>query len=383
MHGLYRCRCVVGYRPYASSRLIVFSEKQVVNATVNMKWSPTGLNMNMDAETEATQFVNSLGASTVSVTLSDPYMTGIAWAALFDSAAAYGNVSQAAANHIMLPACGENDNPASGKCRPFPEIEDPSLRTGALGNFAHILVKLYYDVAGVKFGLDTYFSLQSFNISHGKSYPRVSLLGVHPQVVTFNQTLQNFQMEENKTLEENLAKVIEDYGYIPSFCTDPTNTDTKKYLMPRSFKEKNVTAGEVIKKYLDSVGGTSLTLPTAEYARKISVCTRANINQGCSVFYLGVGLYEGYQITGTVERNVLNQNLEFNIQLGLGYNYSVAGLRENEKYKIDNIYPQKRKAKLKDARTDLNRSLVSSKYWIRGLVTGIRAALCGTAMARR
>lgn len=353
MHSLYRCRCAVGYRPYASSKLIVFSEKQVVDATVNMRWNPNGITLNADYETEASQFVNSLGASTVNVTLSDPYMTGIAWAALFDSAAAYGNVTQAAANHILLPACKEGETSASGKCRPFPEIEDPLSRRGGLGNFAHILVKLYYDVAGVKFGMDSYFRLQGFNIVHGKSYPQVSLSGVHPQVVTFNQSLQNIQLEENRTLEENLQKIVEEQGYQVSFCTDPTDTDTKRYVMPQSFKEKNVTAGEVIKKYLDSVGGNYLSLPTAEYARKISMCTRANINQGCSVFYLGVGLYEGYSISGNVDPNTLNLNLEYDMNRGLGYDYSVGGIKENEKFTIDEIYPQRREAKFKKARTDL------------------------------
>ena len=126
----------------------------------------------MDGQTEATQFVNSLSGSTVNVVLSDPYMTGISWAALFDSAAAYTTQAHAAANYIMLPACGENEDPVSGKCNPFyKEIEDPNLRKGALGDFAHILVTLYYEVGGVNFGLDTYFRLQSFNISHGKKYP--------------------------------------------------------------------------------------------------------------------------------------------------------------------------------------------------------------------
>ena len=349
MNGLYRCRCVIGYRPYASDRLIVFSEKQVANVSVNLKWDANNITRNMDGNTEAGQFANALTGSTASVTLSDPYMTGIAWAALFDSAAAYGNSTQAAWNSIMLPPCGEGENESSGKCRKYPEIDDPMLRKAGFGDFAHILIKFYYDVAGTKFALDTYFRLQNFSIQHGSSYPQVSLQGVNPQTVVFNQSLVNFQLEENKTLEDNLTKIVNDYGYEVSFCTDPENKETKRYLMPKAFKEKSVTAAEVLKKYLDSVGGTMQSLPTKEYAKKISLCTRANLNQGCSVFYLGKGLYENYTITGNVDPNIWNLNAEFSTERGLGYNYSDVPLRDGENYTLFPIRSKEREEKLRNA----------------------------------
>ena len=353
MAGLYRCKCVVAYRPYGSSRLIVFGEKQVASVSVNLVWNPNVQTMNAEAMTEASQFVNALTGSTANITLTDPYMTGVAWAALFDSAAAYSNMSAAAANHILLPACGENEDPSSGKCRPFPEIEDPNLRSNTFGDFAHILIKFYYDVAGTRFGLDTYFRLQSFNIEHGNSYPRVSLSGVNPQTVVFNQSLVNYGLKENKTLEQNLEEIINEYDYSVSFCTDPTQEDTKRYVMPRSFKEKGVTASEIITKYLKSVGGNYLSLPTREYAKKISICTRANVNQGCSVFYLGKGLYEGYNITGQVDPNLVNLNSEFQRERNLGFDYDRVSFGEGDKYVIDNIYPLARKEKLKNAKTNL------------------------------
>jgi hypothetical protein len=353
MSGLYRCKCVVGYRPYGSSRVIIFSEKQVASASLNLVWAPNTASLNMQGTTEATQFVSALMGSTANVTLTDPYLTGVAWAALFDSAAAYSSMSAAAANHIMLPACKDGEDPSSGKCFPFLEIDDPRARTGGFGDFAHILIKLWYEVAGTRFGLDTYFRLQSFNIEHGGSYPKVSLMGIDPQTIAFNQNLVNYQLEENKTLEENLEKIINDYDYNVSFCNDPTQADTKRYVMPKSFKEKGVTAEELIRKYIGSVGGNMLTLPIKEYAKKISICTRANLNQGCSVFYLGKGLYEGYSITGQVDPSVFNQNYQYQTQLGLGFEYDRASLGENEKYTLDNIYPNTRKEKLKNAKTNL------------------------------
>jgi hypothetical protein len=303
----------------------------------------------MDGNTETGQYANALTGSTASVTLSDPLLTGIAWAALFDSAAAYGNSTQAAWNSIMLPPCGEGENESSGKCRKYPEIDDPMLRKAGFGDFAHILIKFYYDVAGTKFALDTYFRLQNFSIQHGSTYPQVSLQGVNPQTVVFNQSLVNFQLEENKTLEENLTEIVEDYGYQVSFCTDPEQKETKRYLMPKAFKEKSVTAAEVLKKYLDSVGGTMQSLPTREYAKKISLCTRANLNQGCSVFYLGKGLYENYTITGNVDPNIWNLNAEFSTERGLGYNYSDVPLKDGENYTLFSIRAKEREEKLRNA----------------------------------
>jgi len=352
VHSLYRCKCTVSYRPYASSRLITFPERQVVSANVNLRWDPNSVATNLDSETTLSQFVNSLTGSTANVTLSDPYMTGIAWAALFDSAAAYTTSQNAAANKIMLPACAEGESPASGKCWNYQEIDDPNLNSTGFGSFAHLLIQYYYDVAGTRFGLTSYFRLQGFSIEHGSAFPRVNLQGVDPQSVIFNQNLVNFQMEENKTLEENLKSIVERYDYKVSFCTDPSQTDTKEYIMPQAFKERKVTAGEIINKYVKSVKGNYLSLPTQEFAKKISICTRANINQGCSVFYLGKGLYESYQITGQVPQTLNNLNREFAEEMGLGYQYDRTGLQEIE-YEISDIYPQKRKAKLKNAKTSL------------------------------
>jgi hypothetical protein len=308
--------------------------------------------MNMDGHTEATQFVNSLTTSTVNVVLSDPYMTGIAWAALFDSAAAYTTQSHAAANHILLPACKEGQDPSKDKCTNiYKEIEDPNLRKAALGDFAHILVSLYYEVGGVTFGLDTYFRLQSFAIGHGDKYPQVTLMGIDPQTVVFNQSLGNFQLKENKSLEDNLKDIVEQYDHRVSFCANPSDEESKKYIMPVSFKEKSVTAEEVIRKYVSSVGGNYLKLPTKEWANKVSICTRSNVNQGCSVFYLGVGLYEKYEITGSVERSLLNSNAEFTYNRLPGYG-DVTPVSVDEKYVIDEVYKEKRALAFRNAKKD-------------------------------
>lgn len=322
-----------------------------------MSWSPDALNMNLDSGgTPATQFTNALSGSTVNITLSDPYMTGASWAVMFDTAAAYTNESLAAANHIILPKCAPGQvSTKQNPCRPIlgsSEIEDIGEKSAVLARFAHVIVIFYYEVAGVTFSLETYFRVQRFNIVHGKSYPKVTIAGVDPQTVTFNQKLQNFQMKENQTLEENLKEVAKGFGYRVSFCNSPEANYGQKYIMPAGFREKQVTGEEVLKKYINSVGGTFGKMPTKEYANKISVCTRANVNQGCSVFYLGKGLYEGYQINGQVERDQLNVNAENEFNRGLGVDYDTKPLDE-QKYTLEDTFPEKRKAKLRGAKTSI------------------------------
>jgi hypothetical protein len=357
VHSLYRCRCIVGYRPFSSPDIIWFPERQIASVTLNMSWSPDALTMNMDrGGTPATQFNNALSGSTVNITLSDPYMTGASWAVLFDTAAAYTNESLAAANHIILPKCAPGQvSTKEDPCRPISgssEIEDIGERSAVLARFAHVLVIFYYEVAGVTFSLETYFRVQRFNIVHGKSYPKVTIAGVDPQTITFNQNLQNFQMKENQTLEENLKEVANIFGYRVSFCNSPEANYGQKYIMPAGFREKQVTGEEVLKKYINSVGGTFGKLPTKEYANKISVCTRANVNQGCSVFYLGKGLYEGYQINGQVERDQFNVNAEIGVNRGLGIDYDTKPL-DGQKYTLEDTFPEKRKAKLRGAKTSI------------------------------
>lgn len=354
MSGLYRCKCRVGYRPYRSNKIIVFHERQVAQASLTLAYNPNPLTMNQESPTPVTEFASALNDSTVNVTLSDPYMTGVSWAALFDSAAAYNSGTQAAAYHILLPACKEGEDPASGKCTDvYQTLDDPNLGQSAFGDFAHIILKLYYEVAGVNFGLDTYFRLRGFNITHGSAYPQVQLQGVNPSTISFNQSLATFKFNEGETLEETLKKISNEYNHEISFCNNLEARSKTPYVMPRSFREKSVTAEEVIRKYLASVNGSYLSLPTKEYANKVSVCARANINQGCSVFYLGKGLYERYGISGNVDENVVNRNTEYtSYNSNLSSQFDSAPFEE-QTYTVEDVLPNKRKAKLKDAKTDI------------------------------
>ncbi len=359
MHSLYRCRCLVGYRPFSTGdqEIIWFPERQIAGVTLSMNWSPDALTANAETSVQgATQFVNALSGSTVNVTLSDPYMTGASWAVLFDTAAAYTGEQLAAANHILLPKCEKGQVSTREKpCRPYEQtstFEDPGISKASFSQFAHLVVIFYYNVGNNVFSLESYFRVNRFNISHGKTYPKVTISGLDPQTIAFNQNLANFQMKENETLEENLKEIAKQYGYRVSFCNSPEANYGQKYIMPSGFREKAVTGEEVLKKYIGSVGGNYSKLPLKEYANKISICTRANVNQGCSIFYLGKGLYEGYQISGSVERDFLNSNAELEFKRGLGVDYDTTPI-DGEEYTLEDTFPDKRKAKMASVKTSL------------------------------
>jgi hypothetical protein len=347
--SLYRCRSRVGYRPFGSDKIITFDEKQIASLSIQLNWSANAITSNMDTATPVGQFVNSLSGSTAQVTLSDPYMTGAAWAVLFDTAATYTNQQQAAYGNILLPACEPGQDPSRDKCtQRFRDIDDPDLQKGYLGNFAHINLVLWYEVAGTTFSLETYFRVSGFEIRQGKEYPQVTIRGVDSQTLAFNQSLANFQLDENKTIEDNLKKIFDDYDHKVSFCNGPDADYSQKLVFPRMFKEKSVTAEEVVSKYLASVGGNYLSLPTKEFAKKVSICTRANVNQGCSVFYLGKGLFESYSITGTPPLDITSLNTEFGYDPGLGIDTSSDSLTEKE-YFLQDLLPNRRTEKLRTA----------------------------------
>jgi hypothetical protein len=361
VHSLYRCRCLVGYRPFSTGdqEIIWFPERQIAGVTLSMNWSPDALTANAETSVRgATQFVNALSGSTVNVTLSDPYMTGASWAVLFDTAAAYTGEQLAAANHILLPKCEkEQVSTRENPCRPYEQtssFEDPGVKKASFSQFAHLVVIFYYNVGNNIFSLESYFRVNRFNINHGKTYPKVTISGLDPQTIAFNQNLDNFQMKENETLEENLKEIAKQYGYRVSFCNSPEANYGQKYIMPSGFREKAVTGEEVLKKYIESVGGNYNKLPLKEYANKISICTRANVNQGCSIFYLGKGLYEYYSISGSVERDFLNSNAELEFKRGLGIDYDTTPI-DGEEYTLEDTFPDKRKAKIASAKTGVKR----------------------------
>lgn len=349
MASLYRCRARVAYRPARSNNLIVFEEKQIQELIVKLKWQPNLAFSSADASTSASIATNALSQSSCSVTVSDPYLVGLAWPALYDASSLYNVSNIAASNNITLPACTETQDPRVDKCYRYTEFVPD--QGDSPGGWAFLIISLWYDIGGGSFGSDYYFKVQSLAISHGSKYPAVTIRGVEARSVLFNQSLVNLGFEENLPVNEALKRITKSLGYEAEFCVslnpsqDP-ELDAEKRL-PRSFRFKGVTHAEAMSRLINTTGGNMLSLPTKEYAKKISICSRADINQGCSVFYLGKGLYEGYEINGALENGLLPSNLQ---TPGISANNSdpyVSSIPKAKSYTIQDILPEQKKQALK------------------------------------
>jgi hypothetical protein len=240
-----------------------------------------------------------------------------------------------------LPPCTDGQDPNTDKCYKYADIEsDPSTDYG--GKFAFLLLSLWYEVNGTSFGTDFYFRVNGFSVSHGTKFPSVTIRGEDARSVLFNQSLVNLSLDEGMEIEEALKSMAEKMGFSASFCANTNEEPEKKRVFPRNVRYKGVTLDEVIKKVVNSVNGNTLHLPTRDYANKISICTRGEVNQGCSVFYLGRGLYEGYEITGQPELTLLSLNAELPGQANNADPYISAGFKANS-YTLGDVTPNKRK----------------------------------------
>lgn len=354
MSSLYRCKARVAYRPFRSNQLIVFEEKQIQELDIKLKWQPNLGVANADRSTPASAFTNALSQSKCSVTISDPYLTGLAWPALYDAAAIYTASTNAAANNILLPACKEGQDPVVDKCYKFEDLSTDGLPSdSALDNFAFLLVSLWYDVKGTSFGTDFYFRVDGLSISHGSKYPAVTIRGIEARSILFNQSLVNLGFDENLPVDEALKKVAEDLGYEVNFCANPKSPEAPPEegikRLPRTFRLKGVTHGEAMSRLINATGGNMLSLPLREYANKISICTRAEVNQGCSVFYLGRGLYESYEISAQPELNMLLKNRDFGGTINEADPYS-SEIPKASAYTLEDVVPRKRQEALRNVR---------------------------------
>ncbi len=341
MSSLYRCRARVGYRPAGSNRLITFEERQIQELNVKLKWQPNIGSSSADRSTEASVLSIGLGQSTCSVTISDPYLTGLAWPALFDAAQLYTQSNISAANNILLPPCKEGQDPYIDKCFNYVDTESANA-ADEKSIFPFLLLSLWYDVKGTSFGTDFYFRVSGFSVSHGTKYPSVTIRGVEVRSVLFNQSLVNITLDEGVDIDKALKDLAESQGFSTSFCSN-TNTDpTKTRILPRAVRYTGITTDEAIKKVLNSVNGSSLSMPTREYANKISMCSRGEVNQGCSVFYLGRGLYEGYEISGQPEITALALKTEFSSNANNADPYVSEPFKASS-YFIGDVAPKTRK----------------------------------------
>lgn len=347
MSSLYRCRARVAYKPFKSERVIVFEERQIQDLQVKLKGNNTFSSLNSQGNNSAEAYAASIAQSKCQVTLSDPYLTGIAWPALFDAASQWSASNTAQTNNILLPPCGKNEDPVRNKCFRYSSIDSSALisSSGSAGqlsdSFAHIIISLWYDVNGTSFGTDYYFRVNRISINHGGNFPSVTLSGTEPRAVVFNQNLINVKFDEGMSVEEALKKIAEENGYKTSFCVPPGGDTASPYILPRSLIYKGVTPDEAMKRLIGATGGSMLSLPVKEYGNRVSVCSRGEITSSCTVFYLGKGLYESYVIDGEPPDTFANQNSQTGATINDGDPYVSASFAA-DKYSIKEVIKEKR-----------------------------------------
>lgn len=322
--------------------MILFDEKQIQELNIKLKWEPGLGSSNADRSTEASAITNSLNQSTCSITVSDPYLSGLAWPVLYDAASLYSQNTVYAANNLLLPPCQENQDPYKDKCAKYVDVESENKQGLSAEDFAYIYIGLWYDVKGTSFGSDFYFRVNGFSVSHGARYPSVTIRGSDTKTILFNQSLRNLTINAGEDVDDVIKNLVESMGYVPTFCANPNEDLSRKRIIPDTVRYKGITTDEAIKKLLNSVGGNMLSLPTMEFANKVSICSRAEIEQGCSIFYLGKGLYEGYEISGQPELGIIAANLETGSNANEADPYSTASF-EGATYLIGNMVPATRK----------------------------------------
>jgi hypothetical protein len=345
--SLYRCRARVAYKPFKSDRVIVFEERQIQDLQVKLKGNNTFSSLNSQGNGSAEAYAASIAQSKCQVTLSDPYLTGIAWPALFDAASQWSASNTAQTNNILLPPCGKDQDPVRDKCYNYSSIDSSALisSSGSAGQlsdtFAHIIISLWYDVNGTSFGTDYYFRINRVSINHGGNFPSVTLSGTEPRAVVFNQNLINVKFDEGMSVEEALKKIAEENGYKTSFCVPPGGDTASPYILPRSLIYKGVTPDEAMKRLIGATGGSMLSLPIKEYGNRVSVCSRGEITSSCTVFYLGKGLYESYVIDGEPPDTFAAQTSQTGATINDGDPYVSASFAA-EKYSIKEVIKEKR-----------------------------------------
>lgn len=346
MASLYRCRARVGYKPSRSDKLILFEDRQIEELTVKLKHSPNFAGSNTQGGEAAENFSSTISTSGCQVVISDPYLTGIAWPALYDAASMWSASQILAVNHVMMPPCQEGQDPYIDKCFNYGSIDESGIvssdgSTDSRTSLAHILISLWYEVNGTSFGSDYFFRVNKMSISNSGSSPRVTLSGVEPKAIVFNQNLINVKFEEGMTVEDALKQIANESGFTANFCQPTGTAPPEKFVIPRSSVYKGITPDEAMKRLLLVTNGSMLSLPIKEHANSISVCSRGDLVRSCSVFYLGKGLYEGYEISGEPPPSFQLANSQQGSMINEGDAYVSASF-ESKKYSVKEVIKEKR-----------------------------------------
>jgi len=305
----------VAYRPIAADYAIVFEERQVASIEAN-------LNINLSAQVmnnrNIVPGVFKAKENTCKVTITDPYLDGIAWVALGEIDRYFlSTAMKRAENGDLLPKCEESQSPETHKCNKYAAV-DTSIEGKADGDSAEhpfIIITLFYKLGGGKNQVTEqtfYYRINGTNITQGTSgEPTVSITGAGAYHMSFQQNLQPTFFSKNKNLVDELNEKtdIKERGFkIEDICS--TGADQVK--VDRNYRINSLTTQEILEKWVKSVEGSQiLSLPTKEFANKIQFCSKPDT--GCylqRVFYLGKGLYEKYTINSKTNFGDYLKNLK-------------------------------------------------------------------------
>lgn len=328
---LYRCRCKVLYKFFGTRLGVVFDEKYIQDLNVKLGWDPNFASMNADTTQGGNDIMSFTGSgNTCSVAITDPFFTGIAWPSLLDVAGAAigtrsyqtGQADGDPKRGILRRKCKEGETPAENDCWDYELIDlenwiptnnanaQVSGRRSEYAQPAMIMISLWYEAYnGYTFGTDYLFRVSGSSVSHGSEFPTVTLSGQGNFGITFQDRLVNVSIDNELEVEKALAELAARNGFNMEFCVADYDTPDK---LERRVIKSNLT----IKQLLDDIikhkkSGNYLSLPTKDMYNTLHVCTRADTWPGCSVFYLGKPLYEGYKVSAIVDSSMVGRNLQF------------------------------------------------------------------------
>lgn len=307
----------MAYKPFKSKYAIVFEERQIQSMRVNLVANFSDI---VKAGSPSLAGLFNESSNSCVITLSDPYLDGVAWTSLneINSLTNLGtSANQDAGVGFLKRKCKPGESPADG-CFPYALIDSQ----GSESNLATtersrptLILTLWYVIGGDKNQVvetTFYFDLVATNIKHGISgEPTVTLSGKHAYDVKFQQNLQPTFFDQGKNwVDEFNEKLFYDAeGFkVEDVCSD----SAEEVKMDRVYRVNNLTPAEILDKFMSTKPGSQvLSLPTKEFANKIQICTKAdNFCYGSTVFYLGKGLYEQYKINVEIPTSDVTRNLK-------------------------------------------------------------------------
>jgi hypothetical protein len=307
----------LAYKPFKSKYAIVFEERQIQSMRVNLVANFSDI---VKAGSPSLAGLFNESSNSCVITLSDPYLDGVAWTSLneINSLTNLGtSANQDAGVGFLKRKCKPGESPADG-CFPYALIDSQ----GSESNLATtersrptLILTLWYVIGGDKNQVvetTFYFDLVATNIKHGISgEPTVTLSGKHAYDVKFQQNLQPTFFDQGKNwVDEFNEKLFYDAeGFkVEDVCSD----SAEEVKMDRVYRVNNLTPAEILDKFMSTKPGSQvLSLPTKEFANKIQICTKAdNFCYGSTVFYLGKGLYEQYKINVEIPTSDVTRNLK-------------------------------------------------------------------------